>query len=900
MTKTRCVLLYGILVLLFSSPLIGQTLAEKKITIDFRNLPVGEVLQKISNETKVPFYFKQEDIPNQSISGTFGAASLDEVLKSVLDGTTLGHLFYKDYAVVLMPKLILNETFTADYYNALERAKNDPESQALVVGDIKKLNPSGNAMVSGLIQDEQTKEPIIGATILLLGTDQGTSTDADGQFELTLPAGKHQIRIQYVGYDDLAESIEVFSDGEITFDLAKSAIQLEEVTVTAETPDESVQGGQIGVARLDIESVKKGPNLLGEADVVRSLLLTAGVSTIGEGASGFNVRGGDVDQNLILQDDATLLNSSHALGFFSTFNTDLISKVELFKANMPAQYGGRLASVMDVELKDGDYQKFKAKAGVGPVSSKISFEGPVLKDKISFIGGFRASYTDWILDLIQVREVQNSSAFFYDANLKLSIKANSRNTISLAAYSAQDEFFFNDEFGFDYQTLYGQLLYRTIFSDQLFNKFSVTASRYESSQFDVGGVDGAQLDNNVDYLKVKEQLTYNPNNDFKVDVGFGATYYIVDPGTRTPFGDSSSVTIKTLEEERGLESSVFGNVEYSLSDKLLFSGGLRATMFNFLGPATIFQYDGPLLQENIVDTTSVSSGSIATYWSFEPRVSLRYRLGPTSSVKAGYSRTAQFINQIFNSASPTPTSQWQLSTDYIEPTRSHNYSIGYFRNFEENMWETSAEIYYRDVDQIFDFKDFAELAVNEHLETELLSGQGRTYGLELSIKKKTGKLNGTLTYTLSRSERLIEGINDDDWYNSNFDKPHDLSFVFNFQPNRRNTFSVNFVYGSGRPTTAPVGNYKSLNGLTVPLYSDRNQVRIPDYHRLDLAYTLGKGYKRDQKFQTSWTISIYNVYGRQNAFSVFFTQAAFQATQANKLAILGSAFPSITFNLEVL
>ena len=344
-------------------------------------------------------------------------------------------------------------------------------------------------------------------------------------------------------------------------------------------------------------------------------------------------------------------------------------------------------------------------------------------------------------------------------------------------------------------------------------------------------------------------------------------------------------------------------IEYEFSPAVLLSAGLRAVYYSFLGENTVYNYQDPSRPtvESIVGTTEIGKGeSIATHTSLEPRLSLRYRFTESASVKLGYSRTAQFINQIFNTDSPTPNSQWQLSTNYLDPNRSHNLSVGYFKNFRSNLWETSVEVYGRSIDNLYDYRDFADLVVNDHIETELLPGIGRSYGAELSVKKKSGVINGWLSYTYSRSELQIEGINDNQWYPSNFDKPHDVSLVLNYQPNRRNTLTFNFNFSTGRPTTPPIGNFKIQNGLVVPIYATRNEYRIPDYHRLDVAYTLGKGYKRDKKIQTSWTISVYNLYARKNAFSVFFTQGAFRKSQANKLAILGSAIPSLTFNLEIL
>ncbi len=887
-----------------SSAISAQENTFPNITANFENATIKSILDKIDQTTDYKVYYKEEDLSGRRFSFSFQETPLDEALNKILSGTTLGFMSYDRYALVLVPKRISTEAFSIAYYDAREAATTETEEkQQLEIGNIDELSTTGKAKISGIVRDATTNDPIIGASVQWQNLNVGSTTDIDGRFEFEIPAGVHYLQISYVGFLELNTSVRVLSDGELKLKMEKGAINLEEVTVSAQKADESVESVQIGVAKLDVESIKKTPSFLGEADVVKSLLLNAGVSTVGEGATGFNVRGGDVDQNLVLQDEGILLSSSHALGFYSYFNTDLLENVELYKANMPAQFGGRLASVMDVKMKDGNYDEFKIKGGVGPVTSRISLEGPIVKENVSFIGGFRASYADWILNLVRNIEVQRSSAFFYDANLRISAKLGEKNTLILSGYGSQDEFAFNEEFGFDYSTYLGQIILKSIFNESLYSNFSASYVQYESTRFDFGGVNASQLDNNVNYIKLKEQLTFSPTTLLKLDAGLSGILYTVEPGTVAPFGDESSIPPNQIEDEKGLEAAAFLNMEYNLSDAFLVSGGLRLSYFQFLGPNSVYEYEdpeNPLFRE-IIGTTEYGDGeSIASYFNLEPRLSLRYRISGNSSVKAGYSRTVQYINQIFNSDSPTPVSQWQLSTNYIEPNKSHNLSIGYFRNFNENNWEMSSEVYTRFIDQLFDYKDFAELTVNDHLETELLSGEGRTYGLEFSIKKKTGVLNGSLNYTLSRSERLIAGINDDDWYPSNFDKPHDLSLVFNYQPNRRNTLTINFIYGSGRPTTPPVGNYLANNGLVIPLYANRNQLRIPDYHRLDIAYTLGKGYKRDKKFQTSWTISLYNVYGRRNAFSVFFTQAAFQGAQANKLAILGSIFPSITFNFEAL
>ncbi|MEM9930162.1 MAG: TonB-dependent receptor, partial [Bacteroidota bacterium] len=657
---------------------------------------------------------------------------------------------------------------------------------------------------------------------------------------------------------------------------------------------------QAGVQRLDLAQLEKLPTFMGETDVVKALLLNPGVSSIGEGASGFNVRGGEIDQNLLLMDNGALINSSHALGFFSTYNADVIKSVDLYKANMPARFGGRLASVLDVQLRDGNFDHFRGKAGIGPVTGKVMLEGPIVKDKSSFILGARSSYANWVLGLADIPEVNTSSTFFFDGNLRFTQRFGEKSTLILQGYGSQDEFNYAETFAFDYQTTMGQATWKQIFSDKLYADLSMVYSDYTSSQSDLRALTGETVDNGIRYITFKPKFNYDASETLQFEGGLEINRFWVNPGVRTRASAESLASEGELEEEHGLEANIFGSLEYAFSERFSISAGLRFANYRFLGPGTENIYeDGIPARGRIIDSVRYGAGeTIATYNSLQPRISLRYRLNATASIRAGYGRTAQFLNQIFVSDSPTPSSQYQLSTGYIPPFLSHNVSLGYFLNLDNNNVELGAEVYARQIDQLWDYRDFAEVIVNPSLETEILIGEGRAYGLELSGKRKVGTINGLVSYTYSKTQRKIPGINNGEFYNSNFDKPHNFVMTFNWNPNKRNTLTANFTYGTGRPVTAPVGSYRVENGLSVPVYSDRNAVRIPDYHRLDLAYTLGKGYNETKNFQTSWTISLYNVYGRKNAFSVYYTQAADRSNVANRLAVLGTVFPAITFNIE--
>lgn len=889
--------------LTLSTDLLGQSRSSTTKSGSFQNQTISSVLESIADLFETAIYFKPDNQLQRTTSIDFTDQTLDEVLEDLLQETTLSFIDYRGYARIIAPRLLIDQSYSSDYYQALESSitPGGEIGKKREVGNIADLGPDGLADLSGFVLDIQTEEPVIGATVMITDLDIGTTTDVDGSYLIeNIPAGTHKVLISFLGYSDYAGDIELLSNGSLNISLDKSAVELSEVTIRARAANASVNQVQIGVESMDVQEIKKLPTFLGEVDVIKSFLLQPGVSTVGEGASGFNVRGGDVDQNLILQDEAILFNSSHALGFFSTFNSDLIRKVDLYKANIPAQFGGRLVSVMDVEMREGDFQQFRLKGGVGPISSKLAMEGPIIKDKVAFLGGFRSSYTDWLLQRLSNVELQRSSSFFYDGNFRITAKPSDGHTFIATGYTSKDDFSYNEDFGFDYTTLFGEFTYKMLINDKMINNLTAVASKYKSSQFDLSGIDAAQIDNNVSYLKLKNNLKIVPSDEAELNLGASMINYFVDPGTRSPFGDISVVAPITLEQEKGRESAVFGDISYSLTDALQISGGARLSYYQFLGPHDEFQYEDP---DNPVDgeisSIITKTGTVASYSAIEPRVSMRFNLGAHSSIKGGYSRTSQFISQIFNTDSPTPSSQWQLSTRYIKPLRSHNVSLGVFKNSDDNVWESSFEVYARKIDQLFDYIDFAELLVNDHLETDLKGGEGRAYGAELSIKKNAGELNGWFSYTYARSERRVDGINKGDWYLSNFDKTHDASLILNYNPNQRNTFTININYSTGRPTTPPIGNFITPNNIVIPIYSSRNSGRVPDYFRIDMAYTVGQGYKKNKRFKTSWTFSIYNVLGRKNPFSVFFTRAAFEKVQANRLAILGSVFPSLTVNFEL-
>ena len=836
----------------------------------------------------------------------------EEALAFLLAKTGLSILNYKNQVFIVAPKDKLALNFNQQYFTKKIQQQKDNQTitEELVefeVGNSAQYDASQPIVVEGFISDDANKESLIGATILVEETNSGTVTNEIGKYELNLPTGEYTLVINNIGYVEKKIKIKVFSSANLDVTISKEAIQLDEVVVTDKANNDNVRSNEIGLEALSVEEIKKLPSFLGEADVMKSLLLLPGVSSVGEGSGGINVRGGTVDQNLIMQDGMYLFNSAHVLGLFSLFNSDVVKEVNLYKGSMPARYGGRLSSVLDVKLKEGSYKQFTGKGGIGLVSSRLTLETPIKKGESSILIGARASLSDYLFDVVSIAEIQESSAFFYDGNIKFSQRIKDKGKLTLAGYWSQDRFKFNTQFDFKWRTSGLNAGFRYLISDQLSFNIEGVFSEY-TSQWDEPNTNRAfQLLNGIQYVKIRPEITYNLNALQTFNIGLESNLYRVNPGEIAPVTSTSTTIAEAVPAEKARDFAIYIDDEIELNDRLSLNLGLRYVIYQSLGAAEVDLYEpeAPKIISTITSSESFGNGDvIKTYTGIEPRASLRFSLDEATSVKMSFNRTQQFINQISNTTAVSPVDIWQLSNYHIEPVRANNYSIGYFKNLEDNIWETSFELFYRDIDNLIEFKDLANLLVNNHLETALISGEGRSYGAELSIKKTTGRMTGRLGYTYSRSERktnsqfLEESINNNNWFLANFDRPHDLNLVFTYQVNKKNHLAINFVYASGRPITAPIGSFSTDNIFNIPIYSDRNTFRIPAYHRLDISYTIGQSLRKSQKWRSSWTFSIFNVYARRNPFSVFFTQNAFQNPQANRLSVLGSMIPSINYNFS--
>lgn len=760
--------------------------------------------------------------------------------------------------------------------------------------------------LSGRVLDAANGEPIPSVVLRLEPINESDVTALDGSYKLQMPTGIFTLRIRCLGYEEDTFRIKIFSNATHDFMLNANEIELREITVRDVRTDKNVTSVMGSVEQLDIKKMERQAKFLGETDVLRSLQSVTGVTSAGEGASGFNVRGGNTDENLILMDGNLVFNPVHALGFFSLFHPDMVKGVTLYKGGVPAKYGGRLSSVLDVNLREGNYEQLSGQGGVGIASSRLVLEGPIVKDKASFIVGARASYVDWILKQTKNVDLRKSQAFFYDLTAKADARLSETTKIGFTAFNTHDNFQFGDEVKFEYATSSGSVYIRQLVGKKINITATANAGQYQSNLFDINGNDQSKFTNKINFLRGGVRGFYQPISAYHMELGTEQSRYTVSPGKLEPTSDTSIVIPDLLPDEKGVETSFFFHNQWTITKKIELMAGVRYTLFQNLGPERVLLYEPgvPKTEETIQDSLQFGKGEkTADYSGLEPRLSLRVSLGKANSVKLGYNRSYQFLGQVSNTASATPIDIWQLSNYHIKPQHADNFSIGYYHNFRENTVQTYLTLFYRKIYQLIDYKDFAKLLLNDHIETELLVGNGKAYGVEVYFNKAYGQHRVEMSYTFSRTLRQVkatatqESVNSGDWYPSNYDKPHSLNLNYFFQITTNSSLSVNFTYSTGRPTTAPISTYSTGNVLTIPIYSLRNQYRIPDYHRLDLAYSVGPWGKKS-RWRNSLTFSIYNVYFRKNAFSVFFRQSPFNSVKAYRVAVLGTMFPAVTYDFK--
>ncbi len=742
--------------------------------------------------------------------------------------------------------------------------------------------------ISGNVKDHNTGEALIGATITikeLPGT--GVMSNAYGFYSITLPKGTYNSTCQYIGYEPENEKVTLDKSLKIDFSLTGQTKQLQEVVVTGTRKNENVTSVQMGVQNLNIKEINKIPVLFGEKDVLKSMQLLPGIQPVGEGNSGFYVRGGASDQNLILLDEATVYNASHLLGFFSVFNSDAIKDVTIYKGNEPAEYGGRLSSVLDIKMDDGNDKKFAVSGGIGLIDSRLNVEGPIVKDKSSFSVSARRTYADLFLGLSKDTLTKTVKLYFYDLNAKANYQLNDNNRIFLSAYFGKDVLGIST-FGLNWANIAATLRWNHIFNPKLFSNTSLIFSNYNDNVA-IDRNNGLNIVSRIRDFNLKQDFQYYSSPDNKLKFGFNTILYQVIPGAIT-LSDSSY----NLTNKYSWENSIYVSDELKLTDKLKSELGIRFTTFSILGPGTFFTYDQ---DGNQLSSTNYSSGKfIKTYFNPEPRFEFTYLLSENSSLKASYDRNIQNLHLISNSTSSNPTSLWLPSSNNVKPEISDQVSIGYYRNLKENKFEFSAETYYKNLQNQIDYKNGAQLNFNNNVESQLLYGKGRAYGIELYAKKNYGKFTGWLSYTLSRTEQKFDQINNGNYHPATQDRTHNVSIVGIYTPSAKWNFSATWVYYTGNAVTFPSGKY-GLDGTVLNYYTERNGYRMPPYHRLDLSATFIK--KKTASGESSWTFSVYNAYNRSNAYSITFqpdpdNPAHTQAVQTTLFKIV----PSITYNFN--
>nr|WP_317206580.1 TonB-dependent receptor [Hymenobacter translucens] len=912
------------ILLLSGRPVYGQQPAEKLVSGTFTRAPFEQFASQIEAQAPVRFFFDPTVVDSLLITLQVQNQPVRAVVEQALQNTGFHFVADEENRVFVftgdMPQTDLSSLFfqPAPASSAATARPDDPtleqspdrprevSASEYKVHEIGAAGSSkGKATLAGHVRQQKTGEPVIGAAVYIESPNIGTSTDQFGSYSLTLPVGRYDLKVRGVGIKNTKRQVVVRADGKLEIEVEEDIIPLREVVIEAEK-DRNVSGMQMGLEKLDIKTMRQVPTAFGETDILRVVLTLPGVKSVGEGSTGLNVRGGATDQNLILFNDAIIYNPSHLFGFFSAFNPDILQGVELYKSAIPAKYGGRLSSVLDITTREGNKKKFAGSGGIGPLTSRLTLEGPILKDRSAFFISGRSSYSDWILHRLSSPGLKQSSAMFYDLTAHASHEVNEKNTVYATGYMSSDRFRLAGDTAYHYLNQNASVKWRHNVNNQLYGVLTGTYSHYE---YDVTNsrneVNASQLKYSIDQPALRADFSYFPSAKHTIDAGVSTQFYNISPGSLRPVGGASLVKPDLLDRERALESAIYASDKIDISPRLSVSVGLRYSFYQALGPREVYRYaPGESRTEgSITDTVRYQRGKVlASYHGPEYRASARYSLTENSSVKVSYNRTRQYIHQLSNTASVSPVDIWKLSDSHIRPQVGDQTSIGYYRNFKSNTIEGSVEAYYKSSRDFVDYKSGASLLLNHHIETDVINALGQSYGVEVMVKKLTGKLNGWVSYTYSRSLVRVNAattsdmINGGSYYPSNFDKPHDVTVVGNYRFSRRFSTSTNFTYSTGRPITLPLAKYYVGNSMRV-LYSDRNAYRVPDYLRLDVGVNIEGNHKIKKLAHSSWTVGVYNLTGRRNPYSIYFKSENGQI-KGYKLSIFGQPIPSITYNFK--
>lgn len=860
------------LVFLLPSYCLSQRMEDVRISLQLKDVSLRTVMQRIESLTPFKFLAKAEDVENVlHINVNVTNQPVHSILEKILSGRSL------EYKQIDGNILIRKSTVKQD----------TPSPGSIVFVNNQKYS------LHGTIKSQRTGETVIGATITVAGSSIATISNEYGFYSLTLTKGEYAILVSVIGMK--TKQIQVAMEKNIRLDITmeEEAKDLEVVTVTAASPGRSLRSPQMSVERINVQEIKNIPVLFGERDVMKTIQLLPGVKSAGEGNSGFYVRGGAADQNLILLDEAPVYNASHLLGFFSTFNSDAIKNVTLYKGGMPAQYGGRLSSVVDIKMNDGNNQDLGVSGGIGLIASRLNIEGPLQKDKSSFLLSGRRTYADLFLRLLGDSSLKKARLYFYDLNAKANFILGEKDRLYLSGYFGRDVLSQEDLAGIDWGNATGTLRWNHIFNKKLFSNTSLIFSNYDYRININAESTDYQILSSIRDWNIKEELQWYPNSSNTVTIGLNSIYHTIKPGEISVTNDQSTAS-QGLPDRYSLENALYLSNNWKASEKWGISYGLRVSAFTILGKGDYYTLDN---DGKVNDTMHYDRGeAIKTYVNPEPRLALSYQLNSTSALKASYTRNTQNLHLISNSTSSSPTDKWVASTNIIKPEIADQVAVGYYKNLLDAQYEFTVEAYYKTMQNQVDYRNGAQIFTNDAIETQLLFGKGRAYGIEWLLKKKSGKFSGWLSYTLSKTERQIEGINNGDWYNARQDRTHDIAIVGMYQLNKKWVLSANWIFYTGDAVTYPSGKYTVDNEVYF-YYSERNGYRMPNYHRLDLGATVQL--KKRKKFSSELNFSLFNAYGRANAYQINFREGKDDPnkTEAVKTSLF-TFVPSISYNFK--
>ena len=901
---------------------MAQNVSEKRIQLDFDDTLLPKAIEEIEFKSAYTFFFNASELDTVKI--TFhGNTTVGEFLNEVFETKAL-HFVVDPLDNVFIShrpwRIPLADGFFPEKeagpvrrqgiisYDSMPRisARNNTRGNKLYeIGNKNAYIPGRTVTLSGYIKSN-AGAPIDGASVQVEKLKRGAVANQQGYYTITLPAGRHELLVKRVGMEDTRRAVFLYSNGLLDIEMEERVTSLDEITIQADETSQ-VRNTKLGAEKLNIEEIRNVPTVFGETDIMRVVLTLPGVKSVGEASTGFNVRGGAADQNLILYNDATIYNPSHFFGFFSAFNPEVVKDVELFKSLMPARYGGRLSSVLQVTGKEGDAKKIKGSAGLGLLTSRINLEGPLVKDRTTFVLGARTTYSGWLFSLLPKSSgYKNTKASFYDLNLNLNHKINAHNELALTGYLSHDKSNLNTDTMYYYDNKNLSVKWRHDFSQNFVGSITAGHDHYNyRNLYSKDTVYAYKMKFALNQNVFKAQFLYTPGNKHSIDFGINSTLYRIDPADFGRNHPASLVVPVKVPREQALESAFYIEDQFKVNNRLSLTAGLRYSVYNYLGPQDVRKYPTsvPRQPETITDTISYDKGKvIQTYHGLDYRVSARFSITDNLSIKAGYTTSRQFIHMLSNTIAISPTDTWKLSDSNIKPQISEQISVGIYKNFFSNSVEVSLEGYRKDITNYLDYKSGASLLANPHIETEVFTTQGNAYGLEVMIKKPKGNFNGWMSYTYARTLLKVDDeiagqtINNGKYYPASHDKPHDFTFVGNQKLSRRFSISMNLTYSSGRPVTIPIGVF-DYGGAPKTLYSNRNGYRIPDYFRTDLSLNIEGNHKVHQATHNSWTIGFYNLTGRQNPYSVYFISEK-GVIKGYKLSIFGATIPFINYNIR--